>query len=124
MWKGTKTMAIASIRRSVLNLCIAARSKAGSFGTRTYKQIWKQKMRYDAMVRSTNRYYFLNNLLMVKCLCCFFQNECSWLARSQETIEHNLLSVATEEWFVWTGKVESLYLHVLCNQCWGLSDCK
>ncbi|KAL7544328.1 hypothetical protein ACHAWF_007712 [Thalassiosira exigua] len=51
------------------------------------------------------------------------ENECSWLAKSQETLSYSLLSVATDEWSVWTGKIESLYLHALCNECWGLSDC-
>jgi len=51
------------------------------------------------------------------------KNECDWLARSPETEEYDLLSVAESEWSVWTGRVEPMSFDIKCNECTETSDC-
>ena len=51
------------------------------------------------------------------------QNACSWLARSGETHDYDLLSVSKDDWQVWTGKVQTFELSIKCNDCFGYSDC-
>ena len=51
------------------------------------------------------------------------QNACSWLARSGETHDYDLLSVSKDDWQVWNGKVQTFELSIKCNDCFGYSDC-
>jgi len=67
-------------------------------------------------VCSSNNFCFANTIYII-------QNACSWLARSGETHDYDLLSVSKDDWQVWTGKVQTFELSIKCNDCFGYSDC-
>ncbi|KAL7551942.1 hypothetical protein ACHAWF_015151 [Thalassiosira exigua] len=53
------------------------------------------------------------------------ENDCSWLLRSPSTDSYDITELAEdEEWFVWTGLIESDYrISIECNECTGNAGC-
>mmetsp|Transcript_21224 Transcript_21224/g.42271 ORF Transcript_21224/g.42271 Transcript_21224/m.42271 type:complete len:529 (+) Transcript_21224:97-1683(+) len=51
-------------------------------------------------------------------------SDCSWLLRSPETAEYNLVDVDREDWSVWTGIiVQGNDVAITCNECEKEADC-
>ena len=73
-------------------------------------------LNFAHFVCSSSNFCFANTIYMI-------QNACSWLARSGETHDYDLLSVSKDDWQVWTGKVQTFELSIKCNDCFGYSDC-
>lgn len=52
------------------------------------------------------------------------ENECSWLWRSPQTKDYNLLSATEGAWEVWIGEVKPLsQVSISCNECSETHDC-
>lgn len=52
------------------------------------------------------------------------ENECSWLWKSPQTNDHDILSTGSGSWEAWTGEVVPLaFVSLTCNECSGESDC-
>jgi len=51
-------------------------------------------------------------------------NECSWLWRSPETDDFDLISTTTSPWIAWVGEIKPLaQVSMICNECVEKSDC-
>jgi hypothetical protein len=51
------------------------------------------------------------------------QNECSWLWRSHQTEDFDILSTTYSSWEAWTGKVTLSQVSIRCKECSEDSDC-
>mmetsp|Transcript_37653 Transcript_37653/g.69184 ORF Transcript_37653/g.69184 Transcript_37653/m.69184 type:complete len:1210 (+) Transcript_37653:238-3867(+) len=52
------------------------------------------------------------------------ENECSWLWRSSQTDDFDLISTTASAWDAWVGEVKPLaQVSMICNECTERSDC-
>ena len=52
------------------------------------------------------------------------ENECSWLWRSPETEDFDILTSAGSDWKTWMGEVKSqTHVSITCIECTDRSDC-
>lgn len=51
------------------------------------------------------------------------ENECSWLWKSPETQDFDIISTSGSDWESWIGEVKSSQVSIVCNECMERSDC-
>lgn len=52
------------------------------------------------------------------------ENECSWLWRSSETLDFDVMTTANTPWEAWVGELKpQAQVSMTCNECSALRDC-